>query len=213
MSQERLEILFSKCDRRGTGFIDSQAFRELCASFEIEGEDADSIFYDLDHDGDNKISFEDFSHGFRDFLTPGARRGSLQLGLSPLEHSKAFPSARPTLPPTPEVEHKTFRKIAENKCEIVQEDFPSFGRDNTYIKNSTSSQSRNGDHILRNIPSIDVETKQREMELKHKKAEGAWRQLTRQVSKDDVKIVLERRYECKMKIKKNEKLILLSKDF
>ena len=88
MSQERLENLFTKCDRRGTGFIDSQAFRELCASFEIEGEDADFIFYDLDHDGDNKISFDDFAHGFRDFLTPGARRGSLQLGLSPSEPYK-----------------------------------------------------------------------------------------------------------------------------
>ena len=48
MSQDRLENLFSKCDRRGTGFIDSQAFRELCASFDIEGDDADSIFYDLE---------------------------------------------------------------------------------------------------------------------------------------------------------------------
>ena len=56
----------------------------------------------MDHDGDGKINFEDFSFGFRDFLTPGsrykepfislfhvflyglsARRGSLQLGLLP----------------------------------------------------------------------------------------------------------------------------------
>ena len=199
MSQERLENLFSKCDRRGTGFIDSQAFRELCASFEIEGEDADSIFYDLDHDGDNKISFEDFSHGFRDFLTPGARRGSLQLGLSPLETSKPFPStsARPTLPPTPEVEHKSFRKASENKYEVVQEELPSFRRNNTYTKNSSHSQPRNFDHNSRNIPLIDVETKQKEMEVKHKAAEGAWKQLTRQISKDDVRQVLEGRYECK----------------
>ena len=193
MSQERLENLFSKCDRRGTGFIDSQAFRELCASFEIEGEDADSIFYDLDHDGDNKISFEDFSHGFRDFLTPGARRGSLQLGLSPLEPSKTFPSARPTLPPTPEVEHKTFRNVSENRYEIVQEELPSFGRKNTYTKRSTYSQSRNVDHNSGNIALVDAEMKQKEMEVKHKAAEGAWKQLTRQISKDDVKKVLEGR--------------------
>ena len=45
--------------------------------------DSDIIFADLDHDGDGKINFEDFSFGFRDFLTPGSRRGSLQLGLLP----------------------------------------------------------------------------------------------------------------------------------
>ena len=44
--------------------------------------DSDIIFADLDHDGDGKINFEDFSFGFRDFLTPGSRRGSLQLGLA-----------------------------------------------------------------------------------------------------------------------------------
>ena len=45
--------------------------------------DSDIIFADLDHDGDGRINFEDFSFGFRDFLTPGSRRGSLQLGLLP----------------------------------------------------------------------------------------------------------------------------------
>ncbi len=47
--------------------------------FQIGNEDADAIFDDLDHDGDGRISFEDFSFGFRDFLTPGAKRGSAQL--------------------------------------------------------------------------------------------------------------------------------------
>ena len=70
--------------------------------------DSDIIFADLDHDGDGKINFEDFSFGFRDFLTPGSRRGkfsslflslfqvttlsntllagSLQLGLLPVQN-------------------------------------------------------------------------------------------------------------------------------
>ena len=39
--------------------------------------------------------------------------------------------------------------------------------------------------------------KQKEMEVKHKAAEGAWKQLTRQISKDDVKKVLEGRYAYK----------------
>ena len=201
MSQERLENLFTKCDRRGTGFIDSQAFRELCASFEIEGEDADFIFYDLDHDGDNKISFEDFAHGFRDFLTPGARRGSLQLGLSPSEPYKAFPG--PRLPSTPEIEHKTFpKKLAENNCEVIHEDLPSLRRNGTFTfpnkaKNSSHQNTNNinnGTHITKNVPNIDVEARQREMEVKQKAAEVAWIQLTKNARQDDVKKMLEGRY-------------------
>ena len=75
--------------------------------FQSQG-DSDIIFADLDHDGDGKINFEDFSFGFRDFLTPGSRRGkfsslilslfqvtflsntmlagSLQLGLLPVQN-------------------------------------------------------------------------------------------------------------------------------
>ena len=71
MSQLKLEQLFHKCDRKGSGFIDLDEFRDLCSGFGISTEDADMIFADLDHDGDGRISFEDFSFGFRDFLTPG----------------------------------------------------------------------------------------------------------------------------------------------
>lgn len=81
MSQIKLENLFRRCDKKGTGFIDATDFRELCAGFDIDPVDADFIFTDLDHDGDGKISFEDFSFGFRDFLTPGIKRGSAQLSL------------------------------------------------------------------------------------------------------------------------------------
>ena len=194
MSQERLENLFSKCDRRGTGFIDSQAFRELCASFEIEGEDADSIFFDLDHDGDKKISFDDFAHGFRDFLTPGARRGSLQLGLSPSEHTKGSPGSR--LPTTPEVEHRTFLKASENKGDKIEDDLPILQRKNTFTTSNNKSISvkvNKGQRNSRNIRKSDAEMKQREMELKHKAAEGAWLQLTKNVGHDDVKSFLEGR--------------------
>ena len=54
MSQLKLEQLFHKCDRKGTGFIDHDEFRDLCSGFGISGEDADMIFADLDHDGKNK---------------------------------------------------------------------------------------------------------------------------------------------------------------
>ena len=77
----KLEQLFNRCDTRGTGFIGQKEFRDLCSGFDIDSEDADIIFVDLDHDGDGKIIFDDFAFGFRDFITPGARRGSIQLGL------------------------------------------------------------------------------------------------------------------------------------
>lgn len=76
-----MEQLFRRCDTTGTGYIDKDEFRDLCAGFDIGSDDADVIFADLDHDGDGRISFEDFSFGFRDFLTPGSKRGSVQLGL------------------------------------------------------------------------------------------------------------------------------------
>ncbi len=75
----RLEQLFRRCDANGTGYIERGDFRSLCQSFGIGAEDSDAIFDDLDHDGDARISFEDFSFGFKDFLTPGARRGSIQV--------------------------------------------------------------------------------------------------------------------------------------
>ena len=77
-SKFKLEQLFRRCDTRGTGFIDQKEFRDLCRDFDIDNNDADIIFYDLDHDGDGRISFDDFAFGFRDFVTPGSRRGSLQ---------------------------------------------------------------------------------------------------------------------------------------
>ncbi len=78
----RLEHLFRRCDTNGTGFIERADFHSLCAGFRIDRGDADAIFSDLDHDGDGRISFDDFSFGFKDFLTPGSRRGSIQLGMA-----------------------------------------------------------------------------------------------------------------------------------
>ncbi|KAJ9586006.1 hypothetical protein L9F63_020344 [Diploptera punctata] len=77
----QLEQLFRACDKRGTGHIGPSEFRELCAGFEIDPIDSDVIFTDLDHDGDGQVSLEDFAWGFRDFLAPGSRRGSMQVGI------------------------------------------------------------------------------------------------------------------------------------
>ena len=181
MSQERLENLFKACDKRGTGFIDSPAFRELCASFEIEGEDADFIFADLDHDGDNRISFEDFAFGFRDFLTPGARRGSAQLGLTP---------------PSPQVKRQTFRKNSGNKSELVNETLPSIeeNKKSIYYKKDSSSVHINNVHQKStNLQTLDAEKIQKEMETKQKAAANSWVQFTKHVGDDDINKFLEAR--------------------
>ncbi|XP_076347452.1 ras and EF-hand domain-containing protein-like isoform X2 [Tachypleus tridentatus] len=69
MASAELENLFKACDTRGTGYLGQEELRDLCAKFGISTQDADAIFEDLDHDGDGKINFEDFSKGFTDFLT------------------------------------------------------------------------------------------------------------------------------------------------
>jgi hypothetical protein len=75
----QLEQLFRACDKQGTGHIGPSEFRDLCAGFDIDPVDSDAIFTDLDHDGDGQVSLEDFAWGFRDFLTPGSRRSSMQV--------------------------------------------------------------------------------------------------------------------------------------
>lgn len=45
-----LRRLFETCDRRGVGAIGRVEFRDLCATFEIDAADSDTIFSDLDRD-------------------------------------------------------------------------------------------------------------------------------------------------------------------
>ncbi|OXA60068.1 ras and EF-hand domain-containing protein homolog [Folsomia candida] len=78
MMETRLEELFQLCDPTGVGHIGREELRSLCATLRISLSDADAIFLDLDNDGDGSITFSEFSHGFRDFLNPGTRRGSFQ---------------------------------------------------------------------------------------------------------------------------------------
>ncbi|XP_021930330.1 ras and EF-hand domain-containing protein-like isoform X2 [Zootermopsis nevadensis] len=75
----QLEQLFRACDKQGSGHIGPSEFRDLCSSFDIDPDDSDTIFTDLDHDGDGQVSLEDFRWGFRDFLAPSSRRSSLQV--------------------------------------------------------------------------------------------------------------------------------------
>lgn len=66
-SDNQLLVLFNACDIDGSGYIGKDEVREICAKFSIPTTDADSIFEDLDRDGDGKISFQDFEAGFDEY--------------------------------------------------------------------------------------------------------------------------------------------------
>jgi len=127
----QLELLFERCDTTNSGHIGIGEFQELCHEFGIEEGDSDIIFADLDHDGDGKINFEDFSFGFRDFLTPGSRRGSIQLGLLPIH--------------------------------------PGPGGE------------RGG------MQEEELQPRQRDMEIKHQRAQAAWRNFADNMGKDNIR--------------------------
>lgn len=128
----QLEQLFQRCDTTNSGHIGIREFQDLCQEFGIEEGDSDIIFADLDHDGDGKINFEDFSFGFRDFLTPGSRRGSIQLGLLPMH--------------------------------------PGPGGE------------RGGA-----LQDEEIQPRQRDMEIKHQRAQAAWRNFADNMGKDNIR--------------------------
>lgn len=170
----RLEHLFTRCDTKGTGRIDRAAFRELCADFGIDADDADVIFTDLDHDGDGEINFADFSHGFRDFLTPGARRGSVQLGLS--TDSDAGGSTPPNQP------HSL-------RTRVVEEHLPGM----VAASLTRSKKAAKGSPPLRFDTIEEVQEKQKVMEQRHNAAKAAWKHLADNMGQDDVKKFLQSR--------------------
>ncbi|XP_037078268.1 ras and EF-hand domain-containing protein homolog, partial [Pollicipes pollicipes] len=96
-SRNQLEQLFLACDSQGTGFIGRRELRELCRSFDISGDDSDLIFDDLDCDGDDRISFQDFCRGFRDCVNTDFASVSCK-GPEPAEGSGP---AEPALAPAP----------------------------------------------------------------------------------------------------------------
>lgn len=67
VSDEQLRYLFDAVDTDNSGYLCKKELRELCAKFSIVAEDADAIFDDLDVDGDDQISFDDFRNGFDDY--------------------------------------------------------------------------------------------------------------------------------------------------
>ncbi|XP_042871091.1 ras and EF-hand domain-containing protein-like isoform X2 [Penaeus japonicus] len=71
-TDQQLRQLFKTCDKDGKGYIVAEELRDLCSGLGITAEDSDVIFTDLDQDRDGKISYNEFSKGFREFLNPEA---------------------------------------------------------------------------------------------------------------------------------------------
>jgi len=140
----RLEQLFTRCDTTGSGLIGTEEFQDLCAGFGIDEGDSDIIFADLDHDGDGKINFDDFSFGFRDFLTPGSRRGSLQLGLLP-----SYPDSSEDLLEHPKIKTMETSEMTEKqvKHQRAQKAWRNFA-DNMGKDNIRKFLSTSGDKML-----------------------------------------------------------------
>lgn len=59
-----VEDLFGSCDLDRSGYIDRN---ELAAVCDLEDEDLNEIFYQLDLDNDGRISVEEFSRNFQNF--------------------------------------------------------------------------------------------------------------------------------------------------
>ena len=57
--------IFLAWDLDGNGFIDKQEFANCCAELNMTRQQLDTIFTELDRDGDERISLTEFSDGFQ----------------------------------------------------------------------------------------------------------------------------------------------------
>ena len=81
----RIDQLFEACDLDGSGFIDEEELKNICA--DLTTEEVSEVFQELDKDGDGKISISEFSDGFKGIsdtllAISRARRASVRLSSS-----------------------------------------------------------------------------------------------------------------------------------
>eukprot|EP00058_Branchiostoma_floridae_P012312 XP_002597800.1 hypothetical protein BRAFLDRAFT_100555 [Branchiostoma floridae] len=62
---EDLEEIFSNLDRSGSGFIEKSDFENLCQNLELDGDEVEAVFKELDKDGDRRISLHEFTDGLK----------------------------------------------------------------------------------------------------------------------------------------------------
>lgn len=61
-----LETLFDSFDTEKSGYLGKYELRKLCKGISLTNEEFETIFKELDSDGDEKISKSDFVQGFAD---------------------------------------------------------------------------------------------------------------------------------------------------
>lgn len=69
-----LEQIFHACDPNQTGYIEKEELARICAGLELNQEEFDDIFQDLDLDNDGRISKYDFVAGFTDVCQSFAQK-------------------------------------------------------------------------------------------------------------------------------------------
>ncbi|XP_078666230.1 ras and EF-hand domain-containing protein homolog isoform X6 [Branchiostoma floridae x Branchiostoma belcheri] len=60
-----LEEIFTNLDRSGSGFLEKSDFENLCQNLELDGEEVEAVFRELDKDGDRRISLHEFTDGLK----------------------------------------------------------------------------------------------------------------------------------------------------
>ncbi|XP_074617320.1 uncharacterized protein LOC141876550 isoform X2 [Acropora palmata] len=64
-TEDNVKEIFEDWDLDKNGFIDNEELASCCSELNLSHEQLNSLFIELDWDGDNKISLDDFSKGFQ----------------------------------------------------------------------------------------------------------------------------------------------------
>ncbi|XP_067038216.1 ras and EF-hand domain-containing protein homolog isoform X5 [Acropora muricata] len=64
-TEDNVKEIFDDWDLDKNGFIDNEELASCCSELNLSHEQLNSLFIELDWDGDNKISLDDFSKGFQ----------------------------------------------------------------------------------------------------------------------------------------------------
>ncbi len=64
MDEARVHQLFNACDLNNSGFIEREDLANLCADLDLEDQELDDVFQELDRNRDGRISVTEFVKGY-----------------------------------------------------------------------------------------------------------------------------------------------------
>jgi Ca2+-binding EF-hand superfamily protein len=79
--------IFQIVDSDGSGYLDKEKLQHICPH--LSASEIETIFNDLDTDHDNRISLNEFTHGFKELIQPTNNRRSLNKKKL-INHDNAF---------------------------------------------------------------------------------------------------------------------------